>query len=105
MLLPMSKQAKKFPPSYFTDMQDVLKTKPMRIEKIVFDKPGIITLKLDDGRVFMTPLRYFPELLKLPLPKRKQCTIVDDRIILFRHSDIIYHLEDFIGLEEKWRER
>ncbi|MEO8209665.1 MAG: hypothetical protein ABI840_03820 [bacterium] len=26
-------------------------------------------------------------------------TIVDDRTILFSHSDSVYHLEDFIGLE------
>jgi hypothetical protein len=50
-------------------------------------------------------LNAFAELAKLPLQKRKQCTIVDDRIILFRRSDMVYHLEDFVGLEEKWRAR
>lgn len=30
---------------------------------------------------------------------------VDDRTILFAYSDSVYHLEDFIGLESKWRQR
>jgi len=30
-------------------------------------------------------LKYFPELKKLPVEKRKKYTIVDDRTILFSH--------------------
>ncbi len=86
-------------------MTDTLKENIMRIEKINFDIPGKITLKLEDGRVIITPLRYFPELKKLSVDKRKRHTIVDDRTILFAHSDNIYHLEDFIGLESRWRQR
>jgi hypothetical protein len=37
--------------------------------------------------------------------KRKKYTIVDDRTVLFSYSDLVYHLEDFMGLENKWRER
>lgn len=83
----------------------MVKSSAVVIHKITFDLPGKISLKLKDGRVIIVPLKYFPELLKLPLEKRKKCTIVDDRIVLFAHSDLVYHLEDFMGLEEKWRER
>jgi hypothetical protein len=41
----------------------------------------------------------------MSVEKRKKYTIVDDRTVLFAHSDIVYHLEDFMGLESKWRER
>jgi hypothetical protein len=41
----------------------------------------------------------------MPVEKRKKYTIVDDRTILFSHADSVYHLEDFIGLESKWKER
>jgi len=75
------------------------------IEKINFDIAGKISLKLEDGRVFIVPLKYFPEIQKLSVEKRKKYTIVDDRTILFAHSDNVYHLEDFMGLESKWRER
>ena len=75
------------------------------IEKINFDIAGKISLKLEDGRVIIVPLKYFPEIQKLSVEKRKKFTIVDDRTVLFAHSDNVYHLEDFMGLESKWRER
>ncbi len=86
-------------------MTTLLKNKTICIEKILFDVPGKITLKLEDGRIIITPLRYFPEIQKLSVDKRKKYTIVDDRTILFSYSDSIYHLEDFMGLENNWRQR
>jgi len=75
------------------------------IEKINFDIVGKISLKLEDSRVIIVPLKYFPEIQKLSVEKRKKYTIVDDRTVLFAHSNNVYHLEDFMGLESKWRER
>jgi hypothetical protein len=86
-------------------MDTLLKNKTMSIQKILFDTPGKISIKLEDGRIIIVPLKYFPELQKLSLQERKKYTIVDDRTILFTNSDSIYHLEDFMGLESKWRER
>ncbi|MCX6162025.1 MAG: DUF2442 domain-containing protein [Ignavibacteriae bacterium] len=86
-------------------MKTALKNKTICIEKLLFDLPGKISLKLEDGRIYIVPLKYFPELQRLPVEKRKKYTIVDDRTILFSFSDSIYHLEDFIGLENKWRQR
>ena len=77
----------------------------MAIEKINFDIAGKISLNLEDGRVIIVPLKYFPEIQKLSVDKRKKYTIVDDRTVLFAHSNNVYHLEDFMGLESKWRER
>ncbi|MEI6815276.1 MAG: DUF2442 domain-containing protein [Bacteroidota bacterium] len=77
----------------------------MSIEKILFDTPGKITIRLEDGRIIITPLKYFPELQKLSVAKRKKHTIVDDRTILFSFADSIYHLEDFMGLESNWKQR
>ena len=77
----------------------------MKHKKILFNIRGKITLKLDDGRVIITPLKYFPEIRKMPVDKRKKCSIVDDTTILFYHSNSIYHLEDFMGLGENWRIR
>lgn len=67
--------------------------------------PGKISLSLQDGRILIVPLKYFPELAKLPVEKRKKYTIVDDRTILFLHANSVYHLEDFMGLEGQWRQR
>ena len=86
-------------------MGRVLKDRTICIEKINFDLAGKISLKLEDGRIVIVPIKYFPDLKKLPIEKRKKYTIVDDRTVLFQFSDNVYHLEDFIGLESKWRER
>lgn len=86
-------------------MKSSLKKHKISIDKLIFDQPGKISIKMEDGRLFTTPLKYFPEIKKLSKEKRKKYTIVDERSIFFAHADTIYHLEDFIGLEEKWRER
>jgi hypothetical protein len=86
-------------------MTTLLKNKVLSIEKILFDTPGKITLKLEDGRLIITPLKYFKEIKKMSIDKRKKYTIVDDRTILFAHSNSVYHLEDFMGLENKWSQR
>ncbi|MCY7361114.1 MAG: DUF2442 domain-containing protein [Ignavibacteria bacterium] len=86
-------------------MATELKNKTMCIEKIFFDTPGKITLKLEDGRIIIIPLKYFPEIKKLSVDKRRKYTIVDDRTILFSYLNSVYHLEDFIGLENNWRQR
>ena len=70
-------------------MTTLLKNTTLCIEKVLFDTPGKITLKLEDGRIIIVPLKYFPELYKLPVEKRKKCTIVDDRTILFTYSVLI----------------
>ena len=86
-------------------MASTLIKKTMRIEKVLFDLPEKITLKMEDGRMIISPLKNFPDLKKMSVEKRKKHTIVDDRTILFTYSDAVYHLEDFIGLEDNWRKR
>jgi len=86
-------------------MNTTLKNSKIFIEKLNFDIVGKISLKLEDGRVLIVPLKYFPDIQKLPVEKRKKYTIVDGRTVLFAYSDSVYHLEDFMGLESKWRER
>ena len=86
-------------------MATPLKKSRICIEKLSFDIAGKITLKFEDGRIIIVPLKYFPEIQKLSIEKRKKYTIVDERTILFAYVDSIYHLEDFMGLEGKWRER
>jgi hypothetical protein len=86
-------------------MKNSLKNTKICIEKINFDIMGKMTLKLEDGRLIIVPLKYFPDIQRLAVEKRKKYTIVDDRTILFSYSDYVYHLEDFMGLESKWRER
>jgi hypothetical protein len=86
-------------------MDTLLKNKTMSIQKILFDTPGKISIKLEDGRILIVPLKYFPELQKLSVEERKKYTIVDDRTILFSVLVSFYLIEDFMGLECMWRQR
>ena len=73
-------------------MKNTLKNASISIEKLNFDLVGKISLKLEDGRIIIVPLKYFPDIQKLPVEKRKKYTIVDDRTVLFSYSNSIYHL-------------
>jgi len=86
-------------------MATTIKESKICIEKLNFDLAGKISLKLEDGRIIIVPIKYFPDIQKLSVEKRKKYTIVNDRTVLFAFSDSVYHLEDFMGLESKWRER
>ena len=77
----------------------------MIIDKLLFDKRGKITVKLSDGRIVIVPIKYFPDLKRLSIKKRKKYTIVDDTTVLFAFSDLVYRLEDFIGSEANWKHR
>lgn len=70
-------------------MSAALKDQPMNIKEVLFDVRGKITIKHEDGRILITPLKYFPEIQKLSPDIRKKCTIVDDRTILFAYSDSV----------------
>jgi hypothetical protein len=86
-------------------MATTIKESKICINKLNFDLAGKISLKLEDGRIIIVPIKYFPDIQKLSVEKRKKYTIVDERTVLFAYSDSVYHLEDFMGLESKWRER
>jgi hypothetical protein len=75
------------------------------IDRLSFDLFGKIAIHFMDGRELIVPIKFFPEIKKLPVLKRKKYTIVNDRTILFDYASSIYHLEDFVGLESRWRMR
>jgi hypothetical protein len=86
-------------------MATAFKSRKMKINKVSFRHKGMIAIELQDGRIFLVPLDKFPDIQRLTPSQRRMFTIVDDRSLFFRKSEYIYHLEDFIGLESKWRER
>jgi hypothetical protein len=53
-------------------MAPALKNKTMFIEKVLFDLPGKITLKMQDGRMIISLLKYFPDKQKMSVDKRKK---------------------------------
>lgn len=85
--------------------EELINNIALSIKKMNFEIPGKISLHLEDGREIIVPLKYFPELRKMTVEKREKCTIVDDTTLVFAYSDSIYHLEDFMHLEDKWKQR
>lgn len=73
------------------------------IDKIDFREKGNIRIYLKDGRVLVTPLRYFPSLKRLNRKNRKDYHIIDGQILLFNHCDEIFHIEQFLGKEQQYR--
>jgi hypothetical protein len=53
-----------------------LKNMKMCIEKLNFDIAGKISVKLEDGRIIIAPLKYFPDIQKLPVEKRKNTQLL-----------------------------
>ena len=84
-------------------MSLTLKDTRICIKKLNFDIAGKITLKLEDGRLIIVPLKYFPDIQKLPVEKRKKYTIVDGEHYfileyLDKHTTKIIQGEKFSGL-------
>jgi hypothetical protein len=52
-------------------MKSTLKNTTIFIEKLLFNARGKISINMEDGRLFIIPLKYFPELQKLSVDKRK----------------------------------
>ena len=75
------------------------------IIKISFNQSNQIQLSLNDGREIVMDLKYFPELQKLSKRQLMKYTIVDDLTIFFKFAESIYHLEDFVSAEERWKVR
>lgn len=43
------------------------------------------------------PLSNFPGIANLTAGQRRQYSIIDDNILMFRDDDEVYHIQDFLG--------
>lgn len=82
-------------------MEGIHKKKPV-ILKLSFSHSGKISVFLEDGRVIITPIKYFPSIRKLTLAQRRRYRIINDQIIMFPGINEIYHLQDFLGKEQEY---
>ena len=82
-----------------TDMQSFKDSKPV-IGRISFRKTGFMAVELEDGRMIYIPLSNFPGIANLTPNQRRQHSIIDDTILMFRDDDEVYHIQDFLGTYE-----
>ncbi len=72
------------------------------IKKVGFEHRGKISIHLEDGRVIIAPLKLYPSIAKLSPSERRNYTIGDGEVIVFRNADEVYHIEQFLGRPEDY---
>ena len=73
------------------------------ISKIDFPEKGNIRVYLKDGRILVTPLKYFPSLKRLNERERTKYHIADGQILFFDKCNEVFHIEQFLGKEQHYR--
>ncbi|MFH1319380.1 MAG: DUF2442 domain-containing protein [Bacteroidota bacterium] len=68
-----------------------------RIKNLKFEKKGKITIYLNDGRVIIVPLSFFPPIKKLSPTQRKKWQILDGVGFTFEDTDELFHLSQVLG--------
>ncbi|MCH8317912.1 MAG: DUF2442 domain-containing protein [Bacteroidetes bacterium] len=58
---------------------------------------GKIEVYLEDGRIIIVPLKYFPSIKKLNNLQRKKWKIIDRIGFLFQDCDEVFHLYQIMG--------
>ena len=59
-----------------------------------------MAVELEDGRLLHLPLVKFPGISDLTSSQRRQYSIIDDNILMFRDDDEVYHIQGFLGTYE-----
>ena len=67
-----------------------------KIKKLKFPK-GKIEVYLEDGRIIVSPLKYFPSIKKLSVDQRKKWGILDGIGFDFEDCDELFHLYQILG--------
>jgi len=85
-------------------MTGISKIRPV-IKKISFPGRGKMNLHLVDERELIIPLKYFPEIKKLSSKQRNKWYVLDEQMFSFDDCDEVFHIEQVLGKENKYRYR
>lgn len=85
-------------------MEGIFDIRPT-IQKIDFKHKSKITLYLADGRDVSCPLDLYPSIKKMKPLERRKFKILNGQIILFEHIDEVYHLQNFLGLQQDYQHK
>ncbi len=83
-------------------MEGIFNIKPT-IKGIDFRHRNKITLHLEDGREISCPLDLFPSIKSLDEKERRKFKILKGQIIMFKNTDEVYHLQNFLGLQQEYQ--
>jgi len=82
-------------------MEGILRIRP-KIKKIAFKQRGKMELHLEDGRVVIIPLRYFPSIKTLTEVQRRKWYVTDGELFSFEDCDEVFHIEQVLGKESDY---
>ena len=74
-------------------------TKP-QMDRVSFRRHDFLTINLEDGRILSVPLSRFPNIEKLSAEQRRKYHIADGIALMFPGDDEVYHIDDFMGLND-----
>ena len=67
------------------------------IKNLKFEHKGKLSIYLQDGRIIIVPLSFFPAIRKLSLAQRKKWQILDGVGFTFQDTDELFHLSKVLG--------
>ncbi|MEO8146613.1 MAG: DUF2442 domain-containing protein [Bacteroidia bacterium] len=74
-----------------------------KIKKIDFNIRGKMSVSLEDGRIILVPINYFPSIKKLSAQQRRKYYLPDREVIMFDDCDEVFHVEQILGRYEDYR--
>jgi len=80
-------------------MEGIFQSEP-KIKKISFPIRGRMALHLEDGRIIIIPINYFPSIKSLSLKQRSKWYIINHEGFSFDDCDEVFHIEQVLGKEQ-----
>ena len=74
-----------------------------KIKKIDFVIKNKMQVFLEDGRIVIVPLNYFPSIKALTSSQRKKYFLPDREVIIFEDCDEVFHVEQILGHYEDYK--
>lgn len=85
-------------------MEGIYNIRPT-ITQIDFKHKSKITLHLADGRDISCPLDLYPSIKNMKATERRKFKILKGQIIMFQSIDEVYHLQNFLGLQQDYQHK
>ena len=84
--------------------EGIINLKP-KIKKVTFERMGKMNVLLEDGRIVIVPLKFFPSIQSLTPTQRKNHVISDGEVIIFDDCDEVFHIEQVLGRYDTYKYR
>jgi len=81
--------------------EGIISIKPT-IKKLDFSNRGKMSVYLDDGRIIIVPLSFFPSIKSLNSKKKEGWYILNGDMFSFDECKEVFHVEQVLGKEKEY---